>query len=120
VNAYAFEAELVEEPDVSRRLLVRGDQTLAELHDLLRQAFGWWDDDDYSFELDTKIELHRLGLTRDQDIAYSFGSGTEWRVRLRLDELRPVADETTAVLEVRGKAPPQYLIPDEEELGAGD
>jgi hypothetical protein len=46
--------------------------------------------------------------------------GTEWRVRLRLDELRQVADETTAVVEVRGKAPPQYPIPDEEELGAGD
>ena len=120
MDAYVFEAELLDDPDVSRRLLVRGDQTLAELHELLRQTFGWWDDDDYSFQLDTNIQIQRLGLKRDQDIAYAFGSGVEWRVRLRLDELRPAADEIATVLEVRGRAPPQYPIPDEEELGAGD
>jgi hypothetical protein len=52
MDAYVFEAELVEDPGVSRRLAVRGDQALAA--------------------------------------------------------------------ESRGKAPPQYPIPDEEELGAGD
>jgi hypothetical protein len=47
VDAYVFEAELVEYPDVSRRLAVRGDQTLADLHQELRRAFEWWDDDEY-------------------------------------------------------------------------
>jgi hypothetical protein len=120
MDAYVFEAELLEEPGVSRRLQVRGDQTLAAVHDLLRQAFEWWEDDEYSFQLDTDVQLQRLELKAGQKIAYAFGSGGEWRVRLRLDEIQPGADETGVVLEVRGKAPPQYPIPDEEELGAGD
>jgi hypothetical protein len=42
-------------------------------------------------------------------------------VRLTLAEIRPAGEETFPVtLERRGKAPPQYPIPDEEELGAGD
>jgi hypothetical protein len=115
-----FEAELLEEPGVSRRLPVRGDQTIAAVHDLLRQAFEWREDDEYSFQLDTDVQLQRLELKAGQEIAYVFGSGDEWRVRLRLDEIRPAADDTAVVLEVRGKAPPQNAIPDEEELGAGD
>jgi hypothetical protein len=51
VDAYVFEAELVDEPGVSRRLAVRGDQTLADRHEELRRAFEWWDDDEYSFQL---------------------------------------------------------------------
>ena len=120
MDAFVFEAELLEEPGVSRRLLVRGDQTLAAMHDLLRQAFEWWEDDKYSFQLDTDVELQRLELKAGQEIAYVFGSGGEWRVRLRIDEIQPAGDEEAVVLEVRGKAPPQYPIPDEEELGAGD
>jgi Plasmid pRiA4b ORF-3-like protein len=120
MGAYVFEAELVEDPGVSRRLLVRGDQTLAALHEVLRQAFEWWEDDEYSFDLDADDELRRLELEPGQEIAYVFGAGDGWRVRLRLDEIRPGAEETAVVLGSRGKAPPQYPIPDEEELGAGD
>jgi hypothetical protein len=40
---------------------------------------------------------------------------------LRLTETRPAGEETFPdTIERRGKAPPQYAIPDEEELGAGD
>jgi hypothetical protein len=105
---------------VSRRLLVRGDQTLAAVHDLLPQAFEWSEDEEYSFQLDTDVPLERPRLKAGQEIAYVFGSGDERRVRLRLNEIRPGAEETAVVLEVRGKPPPQYPIPDEEELGAGD
>ena len=67
------------------------------------------------------VKLDRLGLKQGQKIAYVFDFGDEWRVRLRLDEIRPTGDEPyPAILESRGKAPPQYPIPDEEELGAGD
>jgi hypothetical protein len=120
VDAYVFEAGLVDEPGVSRRLAVRSDQTLADLHEELRRAFEWWDDDDYSFQLDSGVQLRHLGVRTGQEIAYVFGSGDQWRVHLRLDEIRPEAAETAVVLEARGKAPPQYPIPDEEELGAGD
>jgi hypothetical protein len=143
MDAYVFDVELVEYPDVSRRLAVRGDQTLADLHEELRRTFEWWDDHLYSFWLDGEfwgdkeseytspvepengvktadVDLERLGLEPGQEIAYVFDFGDEWRVRLRLDEVRPAAEETAVVLEVRGKAPPQYAIPDDEELGAGD
>jgi hypothetical protein len=39
VNAYVFEAELDEFPGISRRITVRGDQTLVDLHEGLRDAF---------------------------------------------------------------------------------
>jgi Plasmid pRiA4b ORF-3-like protein len=144
VNAYVFEAELLEYPEVSRLIAVRGDQTLADLHEALRDAFDWWDDHLYSFWLDgvhwgskdseytspvepepgartANVQVERLGLAPGHEIAYLFDFGDEWRVRLRLAETRPAGDESfPVVLERRGKAPPQYLIPDEEELGAGD
>jgi hypothetical protein len=144
VDAYVFEAALDEYPDVSRRLALRGDQTLVDLHEELRRAFEWWDDHLYSFWLDGEfwgskeseytspiepengvktadVEVARLTLDPGQEIAYVFDFGDEWRVRLRLAEVRPAGDETyPAILERRGKAPPQYSIPDEEELGAGD
>lgn len=144
MDAYVFEAELEEYPEVSRRLAVRGDQTLADLHEELRRAFEWWDDHLYSFWLDGEfwgskeseytspvepeagvktadIEVARLDLEASQEVAYVFDFGDEWRVRLRLVELRPAGDESYPLtLDRRGKAPPQYPIPDEEELGAGD
>jgi hypothetical protein len=121
VDAFVFEAELVEYPDVSRRLAVRGDQTLADLHQELRRAFEWWDDDEYSFGVDSSVQLQRLRLRTGEEIAYVFDSSDEWPVRLRVTEIRPAGDERFPVtLERRGKAPPQYLVPYDEELGAGD
>lgn len=145
MDAFVFEAELDEFPEVSRRIAVRGDQTLADVHEELRDGFEWSDDHLFSFWLDGEfwgskeseytapfepepgsqtadIALERLGLTRGQKLAYVFDFGDEWRVNLTLAETRP-ADETETypvTLERRGKAPPQYAIPDEEELGAGD
>jgi Plasmid pRiA4b ORF-3-like protein len=144
VDAYVFEAELVDYPKVSRRIAVRGDQTLEDLHEELRRAFEWWEDHLYSFWFDGEfwgdketeytspiepedgvktadVQLDRLGLEPGREIAYVFDFGDEWRIRLRLDEIRPAGDQTyPAILERRGKAPPQYPIPDEDELGAGD
>jgi Plasmid pRiA4b ORF-3-like protein len=143
MKAYVFEAKLVEYPDVSRRLAVRGDQRLEDLHEELRRTFEWWEDHVYSFWLDGEfwgdkeseytspiepengvktadVELADLELEEGHEIAYVFDFGDEWRVRLRLDEVRPAGDEAVVVLETRGKAPPQHAIPDEEELGAGD
>jgi hypothetical protein len=144
VDAYVFEAELVDYPNVSCRLAVRGDQTLAELHEELRRAFEWWDEHLYSFWLDGElwgseeseytapveaepgaktadIELERLDLKAGQEIAYVFDFGDQWAVRLTLAETRPAEEETyPVILDRRGKPPPQYPLPDDEELGAGD
>jgi hypothetical protein len=118
MDAYVFEAQLVGFPDVSRRIAVRGDQTLADLHEELRRSLDWWEDGDAQI---TGTELACLGLTAGQELADLFDFGDEWRVRVRLAEIRRAGDETfPATLERRGKAPPQYPIPDDEELGAGD
>jgi hypothetical protein len=144
LDAYIFEAKFDEDPAVSRLLAVRGDQTLVDLHEELRRAFEWWDDHLYSFWLDGEfwgskeseytspiepangvktadVDVGSLALESGHELAYVFDFGNEWRVRLRLVETRPAEDETYPVtLARRGKAPPQYPIPDEEELGAGD
>ena len=48
---YVFDAELVGFRGVRRRLAVRSEQTLVDLHHALQDAFGWDDDHLYSFWL---------------------------------------------------------------------
>jgi hypothetical protein len=144
-DAYVFEAELVDYPGVARTVAVRGDQALEDLHEVLRQAFEWFDDHLYSFWLSGEfwgdaeseftapggggarraetadVELDRLGLEAGQKIAYLFDYGDQWHVELRLADIRPAgAERYPLVLASRGEAPPQYEPIDDEELGAGD
>lgn len=140
-NLYVFRAALVGFRGVSRRLAVRGDRSLADLHRLLRTAFGWDDDHLYAFwptgrfwdrepgaafgrpgfchesgGRSARIRLDRLGLETGQTVAYVFDFGDEWRVRLKLIAVRPADDApATAIVESRGIAPPQYGW--EQELG---
>ena len=100
----------------------------------MQAAFGWDDDHLYAFWLSGKfwdrepgsgfgrpgfcrdsgdrsarVKLSRLGLDVGQAIAYVFDFGDEWRVRLKLVELRGVAAvPLQAVFDQRGEAPPQY------------
>lgn len=48
-QAFAFSARLDGWKGVRRTIAVRGDQTLAVLHDALRVAFDWDDDHLYAF-----------------------------------------------------------------------
>lgn len=52
---YSFAASLVGFPGVRRTVAIRSDQTLADLHAVLRLAFEWDDDHLYSFWLDGKF-----------------------------------------------------------------
>jgi hypothetical protein len=139
-DTYIFRAALVGFRGVSRKLAVRGDETLADLHQVLQFAFDWGDDHLYSFwlsgtfwdrqpgteytcstpwpepgERDARVRLDRLGLQVGQKIAYVFDFGDEWRVRLSLIEIRPVGTKPCPpILESRGEAPPQYGYDDEE------
>lgn len=48
-------------------------------------------------------------LEAGQTVAYLFDFGDEWRVRLKLVEIRETGSASaTAILESRGAAPPQY------------
>lgn len=125
-QAYVFDAELVEYPGVIRTVAVRGDQTLADLHGVLREAFEWDDDPRYSFWLGGDAEpatttesVDRLGLRVGQEIAYAFESGDEWRVTLKLADIRSAGDEDYPQVLERVGAPPEPEV-EEEELGAGD
>jgi pRiA4b ORF-3-like protein len=138
-QAYVFEAELADHPGVSRTFALAGDQTLELLHVLLRGGFGWGEDHLYSFWLDGEfwgdpeseytapfepeevaktvdVALDALGLEPGQRIAYIFDFGDEWRVDLRVADIRPAADEKLpSLLASRGEAPPQYPDDDEDE-----
>jgi hypothetical protein len=141
-EVYIFRATLVGVRGVSRKLAVRGDGTLEDLHGLLQTAYDWDDDHLYAFwpsgkfwdrepgagfgrpgfcrdsgDRSARIRLDRLGLEAGQTVAYLFDFGDEWRVRLKLVDIRETGGApATAILERRGAAPPQYGW-DEEDLG---
>lgn len=133
-QTYAFSAELIGFPGVRRTILVRDDLTLVDLHYALQSAFGWDDDQLYSFWLngtfwgaeaerythphhaaspDTRARsavarLDELALAEGQQIAYVFDFGHEQRVTLRLREVRPGGGRTLArCIERIGAAPPR-------------
>jgi hypothetical protein len=54
------------------------------------------------------VELDGVALSEGQRIAYLFDFGDEWRVLLRVDEIRPERGTKGRVLRSLGAAPPQY------------
>jgi hypothetical protein len=54
-QVYVFRAKLVGLTSVKRRVAVRSDQTLADLHLALQEAFGWDDAHLYAFWLDGRF-----------------------------------------------------------------
>jgi hypothetical protein len=133
---YVFDAELVGYGDVRRVIAVREDLTLVDLHYALQSAFGWDDDHLYAFwqgngfwtsgdacftrpcceepegspaSRSAAIRLDRLGLAEGRRLAYVFDFGDEWRVRLRVRDVRDDDhDPSPRLLEAVGAAPPQY------------
>jgi hypothetical protein len=63
-------------PQIWRRLLVRSDSTIAELHDVLQIAFGWMDGHLHQFLIRGKP----YGIGRIGDIIFD---GNPCQVRLR-------------------------------------
>jgi hypothetical protein len=139
-DVYVFHAALVGFRGVSCKLAVPTDRTLEDVHRLLQQAFGWDDDHLYAFwpsgrfwdrepgsgfgrpgfcresgDRSARVKLGRLGLEVGQSVAYVFDFGDEWRVRLKLVEVR-VADGVPlpSVFDQRGEVPPQYSWEDED------
>jgi hypothetical protein len=51
-QAYVFDARLADDPGVSRMVAVGGDQTVDDVHGVLRQAFERHGDFTYAFRLD--------------------------------------------------------------------
>ena len=154
-EAFAFQAVLVPyspltgkpEGTVVRTIAVRDDQTLEQLHEALRLAFGWADTHLYSFWLSGKfwdgeeteytapfevdemgkakrsarVPIVELGLRKGKAIAYLFDFGDEWRLLLKVVDRWPVGDESYPMLvEAEGTPPPQYPDLDDELDEADD
>lgn len=137
-QTYVFDAELVGFEGVRRKITVRGDLTLVDLHYALQSAFGWDDDHLFSFWLDGEFwgsedehythprharssrprrrsacaRLEELALEPGRRLAYVFDYAAEWRVALALAEVRPGGGRAVArCIERVGAAPPQYPRP---------
>ncbi len=139
--AFALRAELVDHPGVARTIAVAQDQTLEQLHEALRMAFGWadahlysfwpsgefWDDgEEYTapFEVEERgpnarsanVAIGELDLRKGKKIAYLFDYGDEWRVALEVVDSWEIEDGAYPMLvEAEGSPPQQYEAHEEDE-----
>ena len=149
-RALAFEATIVPYSPltpaptgrVSRTVAIREDQTLEQLHEALRLAFGWadphlysfwkggkfWDADADEYAAPFEVEeigkakrtartpIAALGLRKGAKLAYLFDYGDEWRLLLKVVDTRDPGDESYPMLVgAEGTPPPQYLELDEDD-----
>lgn len=132
-----FDAALEGFEGVRRRIAVREDLTLVDLHYALQSAFGWDDDHLYAFWLggefwagedvrfthpcetdapdapghSAAIRLQSLDLAEGGRLSYVFDFGKEWRLRLRVaGVLRDDDRPSPRLLGSEGVAPPQYPV----------
>jgi hypothetical protein len=143
VRVLAIQAVLAEPPVpqaadevVVRTIAIREDQTLEQLHEALRLAFGWAETHLYSFwpsgrfwdtegeEYTAPVELEERGeharsartpiaelrLRKGRSLAYLFDYGDEWRLFLEVVDTWPADDESCypMLVEATGTPPPQY------------
>jgi hypothetical protein len=145
-TVYRFKVALSGRKSVWRRIEVRSDQTLEDLHDAIQDAFVWDDDHLYAFFLSGKawdasseyvrphadreqgmpsarVRLDRLDLRPRQRILYIFDFGDEWRhdVIVERTDIQSDAGKYPRIVEERGDAPPQYPNQENEDAnGEGD
>jgi hypothetical protein len=138
-TVYRFLVTLDWEPEVWRRIEVRGDQTLHDLHEAIQEAFEWDDDHLYAFYLsgkpwDTETEYERPGsrgrsaaryrlehlpLRRGKKLLYIFDFGDELRHTIRLEAI--VRDgvapgvEYPRITERHGGPVPQYPYAEDDD-----
>ena len=139
-DAYLFDARLVDHPGVEARVALAPGDTLATLHELLREAFGWDDPHLYSFWFDGEfwgdpateytspdevevgqrsavVALAELDLEPGQEIAFIFDFGDQWRVLLTVADLGTIEQALPCIVARRGNPPPQYPNYDEADIG---
>jgi hypothetical protein len=126
------------DPPIWRRMELRGDQTLHDLHEGIQEAFAWDDDHLYAFFLSRKAwdesteysspsaesgenaashRLEHLPLKPKQKFLYIFDFGDELRHTITLEAVVPGGVEQGAeyprMTERQGENVPQY--PNEED-----
>ena len=132
-----------DEKEISRRIRIRGDQKLEDLHRVIFKAFDRWDEHFYEFLLgegpfdrsavygllfgiDTESDdstgdvretnIDSLGLTVDQAFGYRFDFGDEWlhQINVVAIEEGTSSDEYPKVINRVGVSPSQYPQIDEQ------
>lgn len=136
---YRFLVALEGDEQVWRRIELRGDQTLEDLHDAIQDAFDWDDDHLYAFFLSGRAwdgateyvspygdgrsavsaRLEDLFKRRGKKFLYIFDFGDEWRHRITLEAIARGEVEAGAdyprIAERHGDPPPQYPAWDDDE-----
>jgi hypothetical protein len=122
---------------ISRTIEIRGDQTLAQLHDAIFHAYDRWDPHLYEFQFGKRpfdpdgptygipdgaagknrpgdartTRLDDLGLTPQRVFGYWFDFGDDWYHQVqveRIEQAIPTVPYPRVIKRV-GKSPPQYL-----------
>jgi hypothetical protein len=137
---YRFRVTFRGQHTIWRRIELRGDQTLEDLHYAIQEAFGWDDDHLYSFFLsgrawddaseytspfgegERQVDEYRLAmlpLKPRQQFLYIFDYGDELRHLIKLEAIIPggVQDPEVypQITERHGENEPQYPDLEEEE-----
>src|SRR5262249_409441 len=122
---------------ISRTIEIRGDQTLAQLHDAAFQAYDRWDQHLYEFQFGKRpfdpdgfnygipdgppwkkrpgdartTKLDDLGLKPVRVFGYWFDFGDDWFHQVQVERIEQAIPTVTypRVIKRVGKSPPQYL-----------
>jgi hypothetical protein len=122
---------------ISRTIEIRGDQTLAQLHDAIFQAYDRWDQHLYEFQFGKRpfdpdgpnygvadgppgkkrpgdartMKLDDLGLKLNRVFGYWFDFGDDWFHQVQVERIEQAIPTVTypRVIKRVGKSPPQYL-----------
>jgi len=127
-NIYQLRAVLLGiSPIIWRRLLVRSDSTIADLHDTIQIAFGWSGDHLHRFLIHgrqygvaylggitfrddpRRIKLSDLGLRVKEKFLYEYDFNDQWRHLIRVEAILPSEPDQFYPACISGKrsAPPE-------------
>lgn len=126
VAAFRLRVTLADiEPLIWRRVLVRADTTLHELHRAIQLLFQWYDYHLYRFDVgnrvfeapdeeaegedSTKARLGRLGLSAGDAFSYTYDFGDDWVHIVEVEALESVTDQAWLpwVIDGARRGPPE-------------
>jgi hypothetical protein len=108
-------------PQIWRRLLVRSDSTIAELHDILQVAFGWSDEHLHQFLIRGKpygigriggiifddnprqVQLRDFHFRCKETWVYEYDLTDWWQHEIRLEQILPLDPKKCYPICVAGK-----------------
>ena len=114
-------------PPIWRRILLRSDVTLAELHRLIQAAMGWWDyhlhqfivgqtyfgepHPDYGFEMhdEKRVKLDQIVTGEKFKFRYEYDFGDSWLHNLLVEKVLPPEPDQPYPMCIKGKGacPPE-------------